>query len=337
MATKIKFHIRQRCAAAILNVLESAAEGGVICRLKDADNNDIVRWLFPRLMAMNFDQPEAQLVFGMLNRQSCSKCRWRKGRSAFRHGSHQIGSAVRRLYHISSDPVTTTEHKRLARKKLLRWGFNADRPCSMLSGCNRLLLRLRGKDEVFPCLDYRDIMHGVKIFLHRIIVMETLNEIPLIRAAQRVMLQRLRLVLTRQTFRDRNGKAYRSQSRIFTDANMSAADKVAVLFLLPHVLGHKGEILPEVVREPMLTALAQAQLIIISTTGHRSYTVPELRVIFENGWKTLFGALERVYSQCFAMKVQAARRHDEPAPEPYRKRARCVIAIVLTQVLLLAF
>ena len=123
MVTKIKFHIRQRCAAAILNVLESAAEGGVICRLKDADNNDIVRWLFPRLMAMNFDQPEAQLVFGMLNRQSCSKCRWRKGRSAFRHGSLHSGTVVRRLYRISSAcTVATAENKKRKSTKVERLG-----------------------------------------------------------------------------------------------------------------------------------------------------------------------------------------------------------------------
>lgn len=63
-ATELKFYIRQECCRAILRVLESAAVTGVLCRLRNIKNEEIERLLFPRLVAMNFDQPEAQLFFG---------------------------------------------------------------------------------------------------------------------------------------------------------------------------------------------------------------------------------------------------------------------------------
>ena len=62
--TKIKFHIRQECCRAIVRVLEAAATSGVICGLSNRLGNFVDRLLFPRLIAMNFDQPEAQLFFG---------------------------------------------------------------------------------------------------------------------------------------------------------------------------------------------------------------------------------------------------------------------------------
>ena len=63
-ATTLKFYIRQECCRAIVRVLESAAVTGVLCRLHNIKNVEVERVLFPRLVAMNFDQPEAQLFFG---------------------------------------------------------------------------------------------------------------------------------------------------------------------------------------------------------------------------------------------------------------------------------
>ena len=63
-STTLKFYIRQQCCIAILRVLESTTAKGVICRLPNSQYTEVERWLFPRLTAMNFDQPEAQLFFG---------------------------------------------------------------------------------------------------------------------------------------------------------------------------------------------------------------------------------------------------------------------------------
>lgn len=64
-STTVKHYIRQQCSAAILRVLEAAAAGGVRCRLSNACDVKVERLLFPRLVSMNFDQPEAQLYFGV--------------------------------------------------------------------------------------------------------------------------------------------------------------------------------------------------------------------------------------------------------------------------------
>ena len=74
-ARKVKHYIRQRCIAAILSVLEEGARRGVICRLC-VQGTERVRTLYPRLLAMSLDQPEAQAYFGMKNATSCSKCRF---------------------------------------------------------------------------------------------------------------------------------------------------------------------------------------------------------------------------------------------------------------------
>lgn len=63
-ATKLKWYIRQECFRAIARVLELAARRGVMCTLHNRLNSAVDRLLFPRLTAMNFDQPEAQLFFG---------------------------------------------------------------------------------------------------------------------------------------------------------------------------------------------------------------------------------------------------------------------------------
>ena len=46
--TTVKHHIRNRCAAAILRVLEVASKTGMKCRLKNIRNQEVERLLFPR-------------------------------------------------------------------------------------------------------------------------------------------------------------------------------------------------------------------------------------------------------------------------------------------------
>ena len=320
-ATKLKHYIRQQCFGVILGVLERAAETGVLCPLKNQHGIQVNRLLFPRLMAMNCDQPEAQLVFGLRNRTSCSKCRWRKGRSAFRKASTLSGTAVKHLYTVAHG--RNQDLKDATRSKLLRWGFNPERRCALHTReCYHLLVSIPGTDEVYPCVDYRDVMHGLKMFLHRVCFLDALCYIPLSKDKQRVMMQRLRLVLGRQVFRDRYGTAYRRTCKLFSEVNMSAVDKVNVFFLLPHILGPSGDILPEPVRDPMMTALAQAQLMLIACSGHRAYTVNELKIIFDRGYRVLFTALEQVHSQSYMLRVLTAQRKNKPVPTPHRRTAR---------------
>ena len=116
-ATDLKFYIRQQCVRAILQVIANAADKGVECSLKNGHGIEIRRLLMPKLFAMNLDQPEAQLFFGMLNRTSCSKCKWRKGYSAFRNGTTQNGRAVKLLFSLTRGEGETVA---AAREKLKR-------------------------------------------------------------------------------------------------------------------------------------------------------------------------------------------------------------------------
>ena len=67
-ATEIKFYIRNKSIGAILQVLEVASRSGVRCRLPSSTGEEQEMILMPRLFAMNLDQPEAQLYFGLQNR-----------------------------------------------------------------------------------------------------------------------------------------------------------------------------------------------------------------------------------------------------------------------------
>ncbi len=43
--------------------MEAGASKGVLCRLQNIRGREVVRLLYPKLVAMNFDQPEAQLFY----------------------------------------------------------------------------------------------------------------------------------------------------------------------------------------------------------------------------------------------------------------------------------
>lgn len=318
--TRLTCHIRQKCVAAILRVLEQAASTGVTCRLLNIKNEDTKRLLFPRLAAMNMDQPEAQKFFGLQNKTSCSKCRRRTGYSAFRRATNQHGSQVHRLYAIARN--TASRHCKTAQSKLKRWGFNFQRRCCLTDVCDKLLVRLPNADEVYPCLDYRDSMHGLGIFIHRVI-MEALVDMPLKAAVKRTLDQRLAYIGQSRFLREPCGKTYRVQRTIFAEATMTAKDRSCVIFMLPHVLGPTADILPERLRLPILTAIATAQLMIISSRGLRKYTESELKEIFDRGFVNLFGALEFIRECNYTMRNKLHDRNPnqwKAATKPSRKR-----------------
>lgn len=297
-------------------MLEAAARTGIQCRLLNIRNEDVRRLLFPKLVAMNFDQPEAQLFFGLQNKTSCSKCRWRKGYSAFRKSTLQSGRGVERLYAIANDP--NSGHSAAAQQKLHRWGFNFQRRCVLNQVCNHLLVKLPNRDEVFPCVDYRDELHALIMFISGQIT-DIMNYIPLPAAVKRVLDSRLAKLGELRCFRDCNNKSYRLQKSVFNDSGMTAVDKACMVFLLPHVLGHTADIIPHPnVREPLLNVIAHAQLLLIASRGNRSYTKAELQQIFDRGYLELFSNLEFIRSASFLIKQdmhqEQPSKYKQPTP-----------------------
>ena len=217
--------------------------------------------------------------------------RRRRGFSAFRSASRQIREEVARLYRYAND--TDSPYRDSAREKLLRWGFNFKRPCCLLQ-FEKMFVRVRGTSEVFPGVDYRDRMHGIILFLHRQFF-ETLDLIVWSAPHRRLLDQRLAVVCSRGFMVD--GRVLRAQKTIFADTGMTASDKFIVMFYLSHVFGpfcDDTDILPRASLAPLLDAIAHAQLILLAVKGRRQYTVAELKIIFDRGFVTLFGALEQV-------------------------------------------
>lgn len=320
LATTVKYYIRQQCATAIFRVLEAASVAGVRCRLPNGQGVEVERLLFPKLVSMNFDQPEAQLFFGLQNKQCCSKCRWRKGYSAFRKGTPQCGCLIRRLYRLAND--SRSPHMKLARDKLQRWGFNWQRRCPVLDVSDHLLVHLPGQDEVFPCLDYRDRMHAAVIFHHRLLF-ETLNDIKLTYAQRRLLDQRLACVCAQRGLRGPDGKSYRVQKTVFNETGMTASDRICLIFFLPHVLGPSADVFPEAIRYPLLTVVSHMQVLLIAVHGQRSFSEYELGLIFDRGLLVMFAALETIHNYNYNLRVAAsANDPDAPAPKRFKRQSR---------------
>ena len=319
--TKVKFHIRQKCVGAILSVLESGARTGVTCRISGQ-----VYTLFPRLIAMTLDQPEAQLYFGQQNGQSCLHCRRRKGRSAHRKATAQEGFVVNTLYNIVED--VNLEHREtmvnLATQRLARYGWNAKRRCLLTQICSHLLIRIPDTDDVFRSVYFRDVMHAAVIFFHR----QLFEMFDIIRFSpkaklRRVVDERVRQISSDGSMRDeKTNRSYRTQKTLFSEAHMSAADRLCILFLIPHVLGHQGTVLPQEVRSPVLQAVATVQRILIALMGQRPYTVSELQEIFDRGYVRFFTCLETIYETSMSQTWAEQQRRHDANPDKHRPPKR---------------
>jgi len=137
-------------------------------------------------------------------------------------------------------------------------------------------------------------------------------------ALKTIVERRLRVISLEGALRDpKTNRSYRVQRALFNVANLSTVQKVCILFLLPHVLGHKAEVLPENVREHMLGALAEAQHMIVAVRGCRSYSAPELDLIFNTGYTTLFRHLEAIYEINSAAVFEKRLRRHRARPEKY--------------------
>ena len=286
------------------------------------------RTLFPRLFAMNLDQVEAQAYFGMKNKTSCSKCVRRKGRSAHRANPAQSGVQVNRLYNIVEATTSTDRLRTIASEKLMRWGFNPKRRCLLPVVCCALLVRIAGMDEVFAGVDLRDKLHGLLAYLFRVFD-RVFTNLKIKGVIKKLLEQRLVWVGLHGCLRDpRTKRSYRVQRSLFNAANLGTVDKMCILFLLPHVLGHDAAILPENVRDDILHAISLAQQMIIAVRGNRSYTERELRQIFDEGFVAMFRHLERVNKinadADFAKKMTKHLRNPtrHRAPKRFKRQKR---------------
>ena len=323
-STEVKFYIRQQCAAAILRVIEEAATRGVKCRLLNQHNDEVVRMLYARLSSMNFDQPEAQLFFGLANKCSCSKCRRRLGYSAFRRNGTHDPREILRLYDVANDVTETGENRLRARERLHRWGFKSIRKCCLWDVCDRMLVRIPGHLELFPSVDYRDRLHGLIIFVHRILF-TFFNDCWTSKNHRQVLDRRLHAVNKRRFRHD--GQGVRCPKTIFAETHMTSQDRVIVIFLLSHVIGPGyDDIIDEAMYMPLATAIATAQVMFIAARGHRSYTETEWDIIFNRGYLMFFGALDSARDLIYRKRLRTwATSPSGNAPKRFKPQNRYTV------------
>jgi hypothetical protein len=139
-------------------------------------------------------------------------------------------------------------------------------------------------------------------------------------AKKAVFDQRLQKLCQNRYFRDSNDKVFRKQSSIFVSTGMTAADKIAMLFMMPHVLGYAADLIPQQHREALLTVIAHVQLVFIAVSGNRQYTKSELHAIFDRGYLVIFGGLESIRGGIY--QAQRARHDNDPENCPPPKRIR---------------
>lgn len=273
------------------------------------------------------DQPEAQLFFGHQNNQSCSKCKRRTGYSCFRKSTCPSREQVMLLYDIANGNSDSNEK---AREILKRWGYNSERRCCLLTHlCDKLFIHVpRWPSEVFPCVDYRDRMHGLFIQMYAK-VLEAINQIRIPLKLRRVMDARMQSITSLRTLRNTvTQRSYRVQKSLFSAEGLTTVDKICVLFLLPHILGPDAAILPDWARSPALEAISRAQLCVIASRGQRSYTESDLISIYDEGYVNIFRNLETLYhirhDEKYNAKLEAHIKNPDKNAKPTRfaKKAR---------------
>ena len=225
--------------------------------------------------------------------------------------------------------------KILAAEKLVRRGFNPDRKCCLLRHGDALYVRtpkVTGGVEVFPGVDYRDKMHGMIMFLHKTLVtcLKQIKWVTMQQVSQQSVLdQRLCQVVSSRALREpSSGHQYSPGTTIFSTADMSAKQKRACIFALPHVFGPEGKILQADVREHVLKAIARIQLMIIASSGRRQYTEAEFIRIYDEGYKVVMSAFEHVFQlqhdrdYAKKMKKHLHKPDDHPRPKSYKRKTR---------------
>jgi len=259
--------------------------------------------------------------------RSCSKCKWRKGRSAFRGASRQSATQINALYDMYE--MHSGRIQRLAGEKLRKWGFNPDRRCLLPLVCDHLLIRTPGfHDSLFPSLDWRDKLHGLLTFLHRqLFLCFASMKLPL--RLREILDQRLTQLGLERIMRDPNtGRTFRVQKHLFKDTDMTGEDKVHWIFLVPHVIGYRALCLPANFRAPVLSAFSVAQLMVIASRGCRSYNRAELDLVFNQGYVSFFAAMERIHTIThdseYARKLKKHRKKPRlnPVPKRFKRQSR---------------
>ena len=108
---------------------------------------------------MSLDTPERVKYFGLRNVRSCGICRLRSGRSVTRRSTRHDPDEIKNLYEIATADAQSRRHishRKRAREKLKRHGFDCKKRCRLTEHVNCSAIRINsfGHDMFFGLVRY---------------------------------------------------------------------------------------------------------------------------------------------------------------------------------------
>ena len=99
--------------------------------------------------------------------RTCAVCRFRKGWSSLRMGTHHGKKHIQRLWSLAIDAPQSRAHdnvqraQKRAREQLVRHGFHAKRKCTLLDHAKKILVRDPDiqRESLYASVIYNDLLH----------------------------------------------------------------------------------------------------------------------------------------------------------------------------------
>ena len=299
-------HVLQTCIGYILDLIEARAKYGFICAMGGQTKR-----FFARLGVMSLDTPERVKYFGLRSNNACGICRKRKGRSNTRAATCHNPVDIERLYSTAcaenvQGRVRRRTRKR-AREKLHRHGLDYKKRCRLTKHVNTALVHVDSFGQrLFGGLCRYERMH-VYFINYCGYLMELL-----VKSVAKSQFGLVSEVIKQcHQFRDpETGITHPRLPNLLKMTHLTAERRVRAIFYWAHALGLRADIISDAtIRNAAQRAVAMLQLILIAVRGKRSYTSPELEVIFKEVGGQFFSTLE-ILAQHHEQKRYNKKRDD---------------------------
>ena len=265
--------LKQACAKAIIDVIESCVRHGFKCLLNGTE------WLlFPVLSKMEFDTKERYRFFGCARERACGIGSGpRQGHSTLRqctpHSSRHDLSRKRKIASGVTPPGTAVADSLIAEAtdSLSRRGIHPLHRCTALESLRYSVIRWPGR--IHYGLFTFDVLHI--IYSNYIMY---LQDALLSNLSPSLKKELDRRVCSFTSFRKpHDGSTSTKVTSLTNTAYMSAERRVLHLFIWSHAIGSKAEMFPQRLRRDVLIAIRNLQIICFAVRRKRPYTEAEHR------------------------------------------------------------
>lgn len=279
---------------------------------------------------MTLDTIERVKYFGLRSIHACAYCTLRNGRSCTRRSRRHDPQVIQLLFDWAARECHLQyriSQRAKARAKLLRHGFQWKRRCRLLDFAKHCLVNV----PEFPNTLFAGMCHFERLHTFYINYCQYLMDL-----LSRCVLGNMHAKVTEYVKRCHNfrdpitGKAHPRLNTILKMNHLTGERRVRAIFYWAHVLGTTAEVLEVSVRHHALVAVSTLQLMLIATRGHRPYSRKEMEIIFIEGGRQFFVALEAIAvfvdDKRMTSGAEAHRRrpnHVRP-PVPFKRMKRFV-------------